>query len=570
VAAETDQVWDYVIVGGGAAGCVMASRLTERSALKVLLVEAGEDFQPDAIPAPLQDILAATAHSNPRFTWKQQAKFVPRPGNAPDTRKPIRYAQGRVIGGGSSVNGMVSIRGVPSDYDGWAAAGATGWGWDDVLPFFRKMETDCDFDGPMHGKDGPMHVRRVFEDRWPGFTKGFVAAAEAEGYRNLKDKNANFGDGYFPIAVANRDGKRVSTATAYLTAEVRKRPNLAIIDQSRGERLLMDSTKVTGVRIQRLGQAMDLKAKEVIVSSGALHTPALLLRSGIGPGAELAERGIAVVADRAGVGRNLMEHPGVNFGCFMRPGARPSGGLRAPFYAGMRWSSGLKDVPAGDMYMIVMNKSFWHDVGSRVGLLSVWVNKSYSTGTVRLNPADPMAEPEVDFDMCSDWRDMERLVQGTKMMIRLQAQPAFQAAVNEVFPISYSDRARRYAVHTRQNAIETWIGARLMDAAAPLRRLMINTLMADGPSIRDLESDPETMSSWIRRSVLGHYHASCTCRMGAPDDPKAVTDPSGRVYGVTGLRIADASLFPAVPCANTNFPTIMLGEKMAATVLGEA
>jgi 5-(hydroxymethyl)furfural/furfural oxidase len=253
----------------------------------------------------------------------------------------------------------------------------------------------------------------------------------------------------------------------------------------------------------------------------------------------------------------------------MRPGARPGPGLRAPFYAGMRWSSKLDGVPAGDMYLIVMNKSFWHEVGSRVGLLSVWVNKSYSTGVVRLNPTDPMAEPDVDFDMCSDWRDMERLVQGTRMMIRVQARPEFRAAVHEVFPISYSDRARKYAVYNRRNAVETWIGARLMDSAAPLRRLMINTLMADGPTIADLESDPEAMSSWIRRSVLGHYHASCTCRMGAPDDPKAVTDPSGRVYGVTSLRIADASLFPAVPCANTNFPTIMVGEKMAATVLGE-
>jgi 5-(hydroxymethyl)furfural/furfural oxidase len=570
VAGIADQTFDYVIVGGGAAGCVIASRLSERASNRVLLLEAGEDFAPGTEPPEIRDTLAGTAHSNPRFTWTgQKVVFSPRPGNAPDERKRVRYAQGRVIGGGSSVNGMISIRGLPTDYDGWADRGAKGWGWNDVLPYFRKLETDVDFDGPLHGKDGPMTVRRVPEARWPLFTHGFVRAVEAEGYKNLGDKNAVFGDGYFPIAVANAENRRVSTATAYLTAKVRARPNLAVQGETRAEKLLFDGRRVTGVRVRHKGQVADIRAGEVVVASGALHTPALLLRSGIGPAAELARRGIAVVADRPGVGKHLMEHPGVNFGCYMKRDARVLPETRIPMYAGLRWSSGMEGVPRGDMYLIPMNRSFWHAVGERVGLIMLWVNKSYSTGEVRLNAADPMAEPDTDFNMCSDWRDLERLVQGTRLMIKLQRHAALRETVTDVFPISYSDRARRAAVYSRANAIQTWVGGQLMDSSGPLRRWMIKTLVADGPTIDDLENDQSALVAWIKAAAVGHYHASCTCRMGAPDDVGAVTDPSAKVYGVQGLRVGDASLMPAVPCANTNFPTIMVGEKVAATILSE-
>jgi 5-(hydroxymethyl)furfural/furfural oxidase len=238
--------------------------------------------------------------------------------------------------------------------------------------------------------------------------------------------------------------------------------------------------------------------------------------------------------------------------------------------AALRWSSRMEGCPPGDMYMIPSNKAQWHAIGSRLGLLNMWVNRSYSTGELRLTSRDRKAPLDIDFNMGSDARDMERMLLGTRLMCRIQADPAVQEMVEQSFPISYSDWARRLSVHSSFNAVQTWTGAVLMDSSAALRRLMIDYLVADAPSMEDLAHDDGACRDWIRSAVVGHWHASCTCRMGSVDDPQAVTGPSAQVYGVQGLRIADASIMPAVPCANTNIPTIMIGEKVSAIVQAEA
>jgi 5-(hydroxymethyl)furfural/furfural oxidase len=563
-----DKVFDYIIIGGGSAGSVLASRLTEKSTNSVLLLEAGKDYPPGKEPEELNNNFVATARGAPRFTWPGlSASFLPRPGNAPDQRPKRRYNQGKVIGGGSSVNGMCANRGLPSDFDGWQERGAKGWSWEDVLPYFKKLEKDYDFDGPLHGEEGPIGLRRLFEDQWPGFTTAAIKAAKKEGWKNLKDQNAVFGDGYFPIPMNNIDGKRISASSAYLTNSVRSRQNLEMLDRSDVKTLIFEGRKVKGVKVNRLDENIDIYAREVIVCAGALHTPPLLMRSGIGPGGELTALGVEVIADRIGVGKNLMEHPGVNFGAYLKKESRLTPGLPTHMIAAVRWSSGLEGVPSGDMYIVPTNRAAWHPIGDRMGIMQLWVNKSYSTGEVTLEAGDIFGEPNVDFNMCSDRRDMERMIAGVRVMAKLCEMPELKEAVLDVFPVSYGTRARKVGVYSNWNRLQTWVGAQAMDASSFMRRWIIENMIADGPSIAELMQDESVIEQWIRKTVLGHWHASCTCRMGSEDDPSAVTDPAGRVYGVSGLRICDASIMPMVPCANTNISTIMIGEKISDTIL---
>ena len=564
-------MYDYIIVGGGSAGSVMAHRLSSRSANKVLLCEAGQDTPPGKEPPEIADSYSGTAYFDPRFHWtelKVHTQVVSH--NHPQEYPPPlrKYEQARVLGGGSSINGQMANRGAPTDYEEWVKRGADGWGWNDVLPFFKKVERDIDFDGPYHGKDGRIPVRRIPPEHWTGHAKAAAEAFKTRGFKFLPDQNGEFVDGYFPVTHSNAEERRVSAAMGYLDAATRKRANLTVSTDTQVRSLLFEGAQCVGVAALVAGKEQEFRAREVILSSGAIHTPAHLLRAGIGPIGHLKDLGIPVISALEGVGQRLMDHPSIALSSFIRRGARMNEYTRRHIHLGLRYSSNLPGVPKGDMFVVVISKSAWHALGERIASLLAFVNKTYSeTGQVKLASRDWRAEPIVQFNLLSDKRDLDRLMSGFKLMAAVQMTDALQKVTDSPFPAAYSDRVRAIGVVNTKNKILTRIVAQFLEGPAALRRYMIEKFVVEGFTFEQVMTDDEALEAFIRQATIGVWHASCTCRMGRADDAMSVVDTRGRVKGVQGLRVVDASLFPVVPCANTNFPTLMAAEKISASML---
>jgi choline dehydrogenase len=498
--------YDVIIVGAGSAGATLAARLTEDARRSVLLLEAG----PGGPVGGEDDRLANVTFALTNRDWGLRASVAP--------GREVDYPQGRFVGGGSSVNGALAFRGTPADYDGWADRNPS-WSWADMLPCFARLERDVDFGASAgHGTDGPVPVVRWHEDELVPLQQAFRRGCESVGFGWTADLNApgSAGVGPFPM---NRDGdRRVSTAMAYLEP-ARVRENLTLRPSASVTRVLVSSGSARGVEVNGPGGPEVLEAARVVLCAGAVQTPALLWRSGIGPSDKLRSFGIDVVVDNPAVGRGLTDHPGVFL--FARPSGDP-GPVDPQYQLGVRYSSsaGAPD----DMFLSMMNVfdlSSMPDLRSAVGsptavVLTCGVHEPRSRGSVALTSPDPSLPPRIDLNLLADPADSARLVEGLR-------------------------RCR--------DVLRAGLGRFTAGIA----------LLGD-----DDFGDDAALSAYVASVVAPWYHASCTCRMGPSGDDGTVVSDHLEVHGVAGLRVADASVMPTVCRAPTNLTAIAIAERAAA------
>jgi len=505
-----------IIVGAGSGGAALAARLTEDPNQQVILIEAGPDYvNPEDLPDDIRD---AKEMSVDKHDWGLKAYFL----EPPTARDAMPYARGRVVGGSSSVNAAIAQRATKEDLDTWVAAGNPEWSYEKTLPYFAKLEADQDFpDAAGHGANGPIPIKRHFEQDWPRITRAFAKSWEAQGLPWVEDFNTKVSSGYGPVPrnLMGEDEVRAGALVTYL-AQARNRPNLDIRADTLARKVLFEGNTAVGVEIEKDGEVENVMADQVVLAGGAFHTPHLLMLSGIGPSAVLEAHNIEPVVVNEAVGQNLQDHPFSPMVALLKE-KTDLGGVRAQ----AKFSTGTEDLIDDMMiFAAVLDPATMNIPAETKGKKALMMNnllaKPHSIGWVTLSSADPQVQPEIHVNFLSHPLDMERL---------------------------------------KGSMRKSWE----MITSSPMKEEIDEICFLDEETIKD----DAKLEEYIRNFASTSLHCAGTARMGQADDPKAVVDQYLNVHGTENLMVADASVMVNVTTGLTNLTAFMIGERLADWLL---